>query len=190
MSLSLRVCLGDLKSFTTQVLTVAFLISLPSGATALTNVLRNLLTVKIIGSWIKLVFSIVKELSLASFMWSIPIWVLALIAIYVVNLHAIYDLRSTLVILRYLGATSRDVVKVLMLRLVLLSTLSWLLGWSLGLTASQVAFRISAYLVKAPYEVPVLNLSNLLQLAMLTYLMSFLGGLPSIIKLLRGKLIP
>jgi len=189
MSLPLRICLGDLRSFTTQMLTVALLISLPSSATALTNMLGNLLTAGAEGPWVKLVVSVTRELSLTSSTWSIPIWVLALVSIYVINLHAVNELRSTLMTLRYLGALIKDLIKILILRLTLLSTLSWLVGWSLGLTASQIAFRISAYLVRAPYEVPVLNLGNLLQLAMLTYLTAFLGSLPVIIKLLGGELM-
>ena len=80
------------------------------------------------------------------------------------------------------GFIKEDYRAMISLRLLLLATLSWLFGWTGGLVASQMAYRLAAYAIKAPYAIPTLQLIDLLNLLALTFTAVFAGGLYFVIK--------
>jgi glucose-6-phosphate-specific signal transduction histidine kinase len=80
------------------------------------------------------------------------------------------------------GSSKKTHRTLILLRLILLATLSWLFGWTGGLAASQIAYRLAAYVITAPYAIPYLQLMDLLKLLALTFTAVFAGGLYFVIK--------
>jgi len=83
------------------------------------------------------------------------------------------------------GSSKKTYRTLILLRLLLLATLSWLFGWTGGLVASQIAYRLAAYVISAPYAIPYLQLMDLLKLLALTFTAVFAGGLYFVIKTRR-----
>ncbi len=183
----LKLALGDVKILISEVFTISLIASLVVGATALTNVVRGYVVGDVFGLWNYLLVSVYKELRLITYLWSIPIWVLVLISMYLMSNYLSHDLIPTYVKLVYVGASKRFVITLLLLRYFVIAFLSWLIGLSLGLTASQVMFRFTAYVLRTPYEVPYLGLSDVVELAVITNLLILLGGIPTLTKLVRCR---
>lgn len=183
----LRLALGNAKILVSEVFTTSLIVSLVTGATALTNIIKGYVVGEVFGLWNYLLISVYEELRLITYLWSIPIWVLVLIAIYLMSNYLSYDLIPTYVSLIYIGASRRFTITLLLLRYFVVAFLSWLIGLSLGLTASQVMFRFTAYVLHAPYEIPYLDLSDVVELAVITNPLILLGSIPTLIKVIRCR---
>lgn len=185
MAYLLRLALGDLKLMVVEVVTISSIISLAAGVRALTNVVEGFRDVGFHTLWDYLITVVYGELRLITYLWAAPIWVLFLISTYLTSSYLLNDLIPTCKVLTCLGASKYFVVKLLVLRYLLISLLSWLIGWSAGLTASQMFFRFTAYFLKAPYEIPYLNLRDLVELALTSHSLILLGITPTVIKIVR-----
>lgn len=56
--------------------------------------------------------------------------------------------------------------------------------------SSSSSFRVIAYIIKTPYEVPNLYLSDLIEVVVITYITIFLGMLKPLVKLVRCGYVP
>lgn len=185
MTYLLRLALGDFRAVIVEAVTISSMISLASGVRALANVVEGLGDAGLHALWGYLITAVYGELRLITYLWSVPIWVLFLVSTYLTSSYLSNDLVPTCEVLTCLGAPKRFVVRLLMLRYLSVSLLSWLIGWSAGLTASQVLFRFAAYFLKAPYEVPYLSLYDLAELALTSHSLVLLGTAPTLAKLVR-----
>ena len=174
--LSIHISLGNRKLFASQVLTVSFLVALVSAAMSFRSML-NLARPEYFGGWGAFIKAFLEETSSLVKVWSWVIWVLTLTAVYVANLRAAKSTNEVLTTLRVLGALKKDVISLTLLKLIILGTLSWLLGWSIGLASAQMIFRLTAYALKGPYAIPLLDLADLIRLLVWTLSAVFAGGI-------------
>ncbi len=187
--LLIRLALGSIKSLINEVLTISLMISLISGAKALTNVVLNISHLNAVRPWTYLIMSIYSELRLVTSLWSLPMWLLVTVSTYLMSNYLVIDLIPTYSTLTYLGSPTNLLIKVFMVRYLITSSLIWATGLSLGLTTSQIVFRFLAYVTKAPYEAPNLYLSDLLEVVVATYVSTFLGVFTQLVRLLRCRYV-
>lgn len=183
--LFLRVIIGNVSAFVVQVLALSFLVALISGAVSLENALKNAFLFDNRSPYGYLYFEVFDEIHTLSSAWQLPAWVLIAVAVYVTSLHSVEELKHLCIILRGIGASTRRILAFMAARVILLGFLGWFLGFSIGLTFSQVVFRGLSYIFHGPYEVPVLTPSNLLQFALLTIMFVILGSIVFLTKILK-----
>jgi len=180
-----RIIVGNARAFAAQVLASSFLVALISGSTSLMNALKNAFLVNDRSPFNYLFLEAFNELHTLSLTWQLPAWFLIAAAVYATGLHSLEELKHLSIILRGVGASKRRILAFMVARLIFLGLSGWLLGISIGLTFSQLSFRVLAYAFNGPYEVPVLMLSDLLQIALLTIASVMLGGAVYIVRILK-----
>jgi hypothetical protein len=184
-SLALRLCIGRSSDFIMQVLTLAAIVGLISSGLAISNMANIFFTAGTASRFEVVTVSLLSELTSIFWVWLVAAWSLLAVSSYVVGLQAIRSMIPTMSILWQTGASKKTDRTMILLRLLLLATLSWLFGWTGGLVASQMAYRLAAYAIKAPYTIPILQLTDLLNLLALTFTAVFVGGLYFVIKTRR-----
>jgi len=137
---------------------------------------RGGVNVDIFGMWGSFIEAFLGEVLSLVKVWSLVIWTLTLTAVYVANLRAARSLTDTFTLLNMLGAHRNELISLALLRLLILSFLSWLLGWSVGLAAAQMTFRLAAYAFGGPYAIPTLTAEDLARLLLWTLTAVFAGG--------------
>ena len=120
--------------------------------------------------------------------WLVPLWVLTAAGAFVVSLDSARAISGTTGLLDELGGDSRKRSAVLAARAALLAAVSFVLGVSLGIVASQVVFRVVLVLLGAPYYVPALSPTALGLTALLSLSALLLGsGASAAFGLRRGS---
>jgi hypothetical protein len=181
-SLAFRLCIGRSSDFLTQVLTLATIVGLITGGLSISTMAYNFFNTGTASRFEVVTLSLLSELSGIFWVWLVAAWSLLAMSSYVVGLQSIRSMIPTMNILWQTGSTKKTYRKMILLRLTLLATLSWLFGWTGGLVAAQMAYRFAAYGIKAPYAIPTLQLIDLLNLLALTFTAVFVGGLYFVIK--------
>jgi len=181
----LRLALGNTKLLVNEVFTTSLVIALISGAKALTNVVLEVSHIDLVRPWTYLVSTVYSELKLITSLWSIPMWLLVIISTYLMSNYVIQDLRTTFTTLKYLGSPVNQLIKLVITRYLITSSLTCITGVSVGIVVAQVAFRFIAYIIKTPYEVPNLYLNDLVEVVVITYITTFLGILKPLVKIIR-----
>ncbi len=184
-SLAFRLCIGRSNDFIMQVLTLAAIVGLITSGLAISNMANSFFTAGTASRFEVVTVSLLSELTSIFWVWLVAAWTLLAMSSYVVGLQAIRSMIPTMSILWQTGSSKKTYRTMIVLRLSLLATLSWLFGWTGGLVASQMAYRLAAYAIKAPYAIPILQLTDLLNLLALTFTAVFVGGLYFVIKTRR-----
>jgi hypothetical protein len=186
----LRLALGNTKLLVNEVFTTSLIVALISGAKALTNVVLESSDIGLVRPWTYLITTVYSELKLVTSLWSIPMWSLVLVATYLMSNYVIQDLRTTFSTLKYLGSPVNQLVKLIMTRYLITSSMTCITGLSTGVVVAQIVFRFVAYIVKTPYEVPNLYLSDLIEVVVITYVTTFLGVVKPLLKIVRCGYVP
>jgi hypothetical protein len=181
-SLAFRLCIGRSGDFITQVLTLSAIVGLIAGGLSINTMAYNFFNTGTASRFEIVTLSLLSELSGIFWVWLAAAWSLLAMSSYVVGLQSIRSMIPTMNILWQTGSTKKTYRTMILLRLSLLATVSWLFGWTGGLVASQMAYRFAAYAIKAPYAIPTLQLMDLLNLLALTFTAVFVGGLYFVIK--------
>jgi glucose-6-phosphate-specific signal transduction histidine kinase len=168
-----------------QVLTLAALVGLITGGLAISNMASSFFTTGTASTFEVVILSLLAELTSIFTVWIAAAWSLLALSSYVVGLQSIRSMIPTTSMLWQTGSSKQTYRTLILLRLLLLVTLSWLFGWTGGLAASQIAYRLAAYVISAPYAIPYLQLMDLLKLLALTFTAVFAGGLYFVIKTRR-----
>jgi hypothetical protein len=184
-SLILRLSIGRSNAFIMQVLTLAALVGLITGGLAISNMANNFFTTGTASRFEVVTLSLLAELTGIFTVWIAAAWSLLALSSYVVGLQSIRSMVPTTSMLSQIGSSKQTYRTLILLRLLLLATLSWLVGWTGGLAASQIAYRLAAYVISAPYAIPYLQPMDLLKLLALTFTAVFAGGLYFVIKTRR-----
>lgn len=183
--LSFRVALGDRRALLAQTLTVAPLVALLVASFSFTNLLSSSLSGSIPPAFAPLLGEVSEELTGLVLLWSVPIWVALLVAAYFLSLHSVRILAPSTILVADIGSYGLA-RRLCVLRIAVVSSLGWLMGWSFGLVVIQVAFRVAAFAASAPYFVPSIGLPGLLDVAALTFSASALGALHPLLTV-RGR---
>ena len=184
-SLAFRLCIGRSNDFIKQILTLATIVALITSGLSISNMAYNFFNTGAASRFAVVTLSLLSELAGIFWVWLIAAWSLLAVSSYVVGLQSIRSMIPTMSILWQTGSSKKMYRAMISLRLLLLATLSWLFGWTGGLVASQMAYRLAAYAIKAPYAIPTLQLTDLLNLLALTFTAVFAGGLYFVIKTRR-----
>jgi len=182
-----RIMVGNVRVFVVQVLALSFLMALIAGPIALENALENAYLIDSRSPYIYLFLEAFNEIHTLSLAWQFPAWALVVVAVYVTGLHSVEALKHLSIILMGIGASKQRILLFIFARTIVLSLFGWFLGVSIGLTFSQVAFRILAFIFNGPYEVPILYSSDLLQFALLSLVSVFFGSMTYTIKILKTQ---
>ena len=188
--LLLKLVLGNTKLLVNEVFTTSLVVALISGAKALTNVVLGATNIELVRPWTYLITTVYSELKLVTSLWSIPMWLLVIISTYLMSNYVIQDLKTTFSTLKYLGSSVNYLIKLIITRYLITSSLICITGVSVGVVVAQVVFRVIAYIIKTPYEVPNLYLSDLIEVVVITYITIFLGMLKPLVKLVRCGYVP
>lgn len=183
----LKLILGDGKSLITEVMVLSFIVALAVGARALTNVVKDLTHVGIPPTWDYFVRVVYVELSTITHVWLLTMWVLVVVTTYLVSNYVLRNVVITYTTLAYLGASKSLILRLLVIRYSLVALMTWLVGWSVGLTASQIVFRFTAYVLNTPYEVPYLSLGELIELATTVCPLVILGSVSAMVRVIRCR---
>jgi len=160
--LLVRLSIGSRKAFTAQAFTIASLLVLISGSTALMNVPRaTTLAQKAYGAYVSLILATIGDVLTILWSWSLIVWLLVFAAVYVLTAHTLAEFNSTASLLQAIGSSRSKILDLVLVRMILLGIVGWLVGSSAGLVLAQLSFRGMAYVSGAPYEIPVLFLSDL-----------------------------
>ena len=184
-SLAFRLCIGRSNDFIKQVLTLATIVALITSGLSISNMAYSFFNTGTAARFAVVTLSLLSELTGIFWVWLIAAWSLLAVSSYVVGLQSIRSMIPTMSILWQTGSSKKMYRAMISLRLVLLATLSWLFGWTGGLVASQMFYRLAAYAIKAPYAIPTLLLTDLVNLLVLTFTAVFAGGLYFVIKTRR-----
>lgn len=181
-SLALRLCIGRSFDFIKQVLTLSAIVGLITSGLTISNMAYIFFNSGTASRFEVITISLLSELTSIFWVWLLAAWSLLAVSSYVIGLQSIRSMIPTLSILWQTGSSKKTYRTMILLRLVLLAVLSWLFGWNGGLVASQMAYRLAAYAIKAPYAIPTLQLIDLLNLLALTFTAVFAGGLYFVVK--------
>jgi len=181
-SFTFRLCIGRTNDFIKQILTLATIVALITSGLSISNMAYNFFNIGAASRFQVVTLSLLSELTGIFWVWLVAAWSLLAVSSYVVGLQSIRSMIPTMSILWQTGSPKRMYRAMISLRLLLLATLSWLFGWTGGLVASQMAYRLAAYAIKAPYAIPTLQLTDLVNLLALTFTAVFAGGLYFVIK--------
>lgn len=181
-SLVFRLCIGRTNDFIKQVLTLATIVALITSGLSISNMAYSFFNTGTAARFALVTLSLLSELTGIFWVWLVAAWSLLAVSSYVVGLQSIRSMIPTMSILWQTGSSKKNYRAMISLRLLLLATLSWLFGWTGGLVASQMAYRLAAYAIKAPYAIPTLQLTDLINLLALTFTAVFAGGLYFVIK--------
>lgn len=181
----LRLALGDGRILITEVMVLTLIVALVAGAKALANVVEDIAYVDLPFMWEYFIRAVYGELKTITYFWSTSLWLLVIVATYLVSNYLIRNVMVTYTTLTYLGSLKSFILKLVLIRYIVIASMTWLVGWSIGLTAAQVVFRFTAYMLRAPYEVPHLSLSELAELALTIYPLVILGSIPATIRVIR-----
>ena len=181
-SLAFRLCIGRTADFIKQILTLATIVALITSGLSISNMAYSFFNTGTASRFASVTLSLLSELTGIFWVWLVAAWSLLAVSSYVVGLQSIRSMIPTMSILWQTGSSKGMYRAMISLRLLLLATLSWLFGWTGGLVASQMAYRLAAYAIKAPYAIPTLQLFDLLNLLALTFTAVFAGGLYFVIK--------
>jgi hypothetical protein len=181
-SLAFRLCIGRTNDFIKQILTLATIVALITSGLSISNMTYSFFNTGTASRFAVVILSLLSELTGIFWVWLISAWSLLAVSSYVVGLQSIRSLIPTMSILWQTGSSKKMYRAMIALRLLLLATLSWLFGWTGGLVASQMAYRLAAYAIKAPYAIPTLQLTDLVNLLALTFTAVFAGGLYFVVK--------
>ncbi len=184
-SLAFRLCIGRTNDFIMQVLTLATIVGLITSGLSISNMAYGFFNTGTASRFAVVTLSLLSELSGIFWVWLLAAWSLLAVSSYVVGLQSVRSMIPTMNILSQTGSSQRMYRSMISLRLLLLATLSWLFGWAGGLVASQMFYRLAAYAIKAPYAIPTLQLTDLLNLLALTFTAVLAGGSYFIIKARR-----
>jgi hypothetical protein len=184
-SLAFRLCIGRSNDFIKQVLTLSAIVGLITSGLATSNMAYIFFSAGTASRFQVVTLSLLSELTGIFWVWLFAAWSLLAVSSYVVGLQSIRSIIPTMSILWQTGSSKKLYRTMILLRLLLLATLGWLFGWTGGLVASQMAYRLAAYVIRAPYAIPTLQLIDLLNLLALTYTAVFAGGLYFVIKTRR-----
>lgn len=184
-SLAFRLCIGRSNDFIKQILTLATIVALITSGLSISNMAYSFFNTGVSSRFAVVTLSLLSELSGIFWVWLVAAWSLLAVSSYVVGLQSIRSMIPTMSILWQTGSSKKMYRAMISLRLLLLATLSWLFGWTGGLVASQMAYRLAAYAIKAPYAIPTLQLTDLVNLLALTFTAVFAGGLYFVIKTRR-----
>lgn len=168
-----------------QVLTLATIVGLITSGLSISNMAYGFFNTGTASRFAVVTLSLLSELSGIFWVWLLAAWSLLAVSSYVVGLQSVRSMIPTMNILSQTGSSQRMYRSMISLRLLLLATLSWLFGWAGGLVASQMFYRLAAYAIKAPYAIPTLQLTDLLNLLALTFTAVLAGGSYFIIKARR-----
>jgi hypothetical protein len=182
--LSIRVALGDRNALLSQTLTVTALVALLAASLSFTNLLDTSLSSKIPPAFAPLLAEVSSELTGLVLLWSIPIWVALLVAVYFLSLNSVRSLSSSTSLVTELGSYGLA-RRLCAIRIAVIAALGWLLGWSFGIVMVQVAFRVAAYASSSAYYVPSLGAAGLLEAAGLTFSACVLGALYPLLRVKR-----
>ena len=181
-SLAFRLCIGRSNDFIKQVLTLATIVALFTSGLSISNMAYSFFNTGTAARFAVVTLSLLSELTGIFWVWLVAAWSLLAVSSYVVGLQSIRSMIPTMSILWQTGSSKKTYRAMISLRLLLLATLSWLFGWTGGLVASQMAYRLAAYAIKAPYAIPTLQPTDLVNLLALTFTAVFAGGLYFVIK--------
>jgi len=181
----MKLALGDIKLLTTEVMSLTLIVALAVGAKALVNVVEGFTYLGLPSMWGYFVRAVYNELKTIAYLWSMSLWFLVVVATYLVSNYVLRSVVVTYATLTYLGSSKTFIIKLLFIRYMVIASMTWLVGWSVGLTTAQVVFRFTAYIFGAPYEVPYLSLGELVELAVMVYPLVILGSIPAMIKVIR-----
>jgi hypothetical protein len=181
-SLALRLCIGRSVDFIKQVLTLSAIVGLITSGLAISNMAYIFFSSGTASRFEVVTMSLLSELTSIFWVWLLAAWSLLVVSSYVIGLQSIRSMIPTFRILWQTGSSKKTYRTMILLRLLLLATLSWLFGWNGGLVASQMTYRLAAYAIKAPYAIPGLQLIDLLNLLAFTFTAVFAGGLYFVIK--------
>ncbi|MEM0453142.1 MAG: hypothetical protein QXO98_00580 [Sulfolobales archaeon] len=181
----MRLALGDVKLLTVEVMVLAFIVALAVGAKAFVNVVESFTYLGLPSMWDYFINAVYDELKTITYLWSSSLWFLVVVATYLVSNYVLRSVVITYATLTYLGSSKTFIIELLLIRYVVIASITWLVGWSIGLTTAQVVFRFTAYIFGAPYEVPYLSLGELVELAVMVYPLVILGSVPAMIRVVR-----
>jgi hypothetical protein len=184
-SLAFRLCIGRSNDFIKQILTLATIVALITAGSSISNMAYSFFNTGTASRFEVVTLSLLSELTGIFWVWLVAAWSLLAVSSYVVGLQSIRTMIPTMSILWQTGSSKKMYRTMILLRLVLLAALSWLFGWTGGLVASQMAYRLAAYAIKAPYAIPTLQPIDLANLLALTFTAVFVGGLYFVIKTRR-----
>ncbi|MDG6988627.1 MAG: hypothetical protein JRN21_04800 [Nitrososphaerota archaeon] len=156
MSLRVNLALGDRGSFAARVLALSSLVALVAGSLALRGAVLAAAPTGAAGGGALLVSVFLAEVDSLLSAWLVPVWLLMAAAAFAVSLDSARSFEGTARLVSEVGGTGQSRSLVLV-RGAILSALSFALGLSLGLVASQVVFRVFAVAVGAQYYVPELS---------------------------------
>ncbi len=181
-SLAFRLCIGRSNDFIKQILTLAAIVGLITSGLSISNMAYSFFNTGTASRFEVVTSSLLIELTTIFWVWLVAAWSLLAVSSYIVGLQSIRSMIPTMSILWQTGSSKKMYRTMILLRLLLLATLSWLFGWTGGLVASQMSYRLAAYAIKAPYAIPTLQLMDLVNLLALTFAAVFAGGLYFVIK--------
>jgi hypothetical protein len=181
-SLALRLCIGRSVDFIKQVVTLSAIVGLITSGLAISNMAYIFFSGGTASRFEVVTLSLLSELTSIFWVWLLAAWSLLAVSSYVIGLQSIRSMIPTLNILWQTGSSKKTYRTMILLRLLLLAILSWLFGWNGGLVASQMAYRLAAYAIRAPYSIPTLQLIDLLNLLALTFTAVFAGGSYFVVK--------
>ena len=187
MSLRLRILLGPTSSLVAQVLTVASLVALISGALSLSNLLGTISCGTECIQYDAIINALSSEFGGLFQAWLLPVWAVLAVSMYLVSVNSARTLRGMMSTLASIGGGERRLAGLFLTRHLILSTAGLLLGMSLGLVVAQMGLRMAAVFASAPYEVPVLMPADILTLSELVYGAAILGCLAPLLKIGRNQ---
>ena len=170
--------MGERGPFVARALALSALVALITASFALRDVISGAAP-SAQGGGALLVSSFLSGVGSLIDAWLLPVWVLTAAGAFVVSLESAQALSGTTELLGELGGEGRARSAVLVTRGVLLAAVSFVLGVSLGVVASQVVFRVLLVLLGAPYYVPALSPSGLGATALLALTALLAGSLAS-----------
>ena len=128
-----------------------------------------------LGSYKPLIKGLETEARSLLTIWSIPVYVLALISLALVSSRFIYSMRSDLRIFRALGLSRKSLLIAISASLTPVILVSSLVGVSLGLVLSQVASKILYIAIGGVTVVPSLDVMTYLGIYISSVLAGFIG---------------
>lgn len=156
MSLRVNLALGDRGSFAARVFALSSPVALVTGSLALRGVVVSAAPAGAVGGGALLVSVFLSEVDSILSAWLVPVWLLMASAAFAVSLDSARSFEGTARLVADVGGASQSRSLVLV-RGAVLSALSFLLGVSLGVVASEVVFRVFVVEVGAQYYVPELS---------------------------------
>ncbi|MDE1858612.1 MAG: hypothetical protein KGI26_06080 [Thaumarchaeota archaeon] len=176
MSASVRLAVGEGRAFALHLLAMSSLVALLAASEGVREVVASALPLEPGGGVAVLLASFLAEVDSLLSAWLVPVWLLTAAAAFVVTYDSARAFGGTSGLLFDLGGASSRTEGLFFLRLTLLASLSFLLGMSLGLVATQVVFRAFLVLLGAQYFVPEISPAGLGLVALLSLSAVLLGS--------------